>query len=246
MDIPILDVCYTCGKPEPEVKLKLCLRCCLAQYCGQECQRIDWSSHKEPCRRKNPIYKAGVRPTPCWIDGLRSGDETIIGSQSPPKGLDQPILWPFTRLKNGTFLHDRPEKDVFRILIESYRFRMEEHHFCKGELIQDSLYSGLDDARLGFRRYVQTANTRNGLLPPWWTPKKLEECEEFGMCGRNRQDLHLALEQFAITCDYMDWRYPWELRILAEDVFGEGVVGRSSYPTRDTLAGVEARARERG
>src|SRR5690242_8967542 len=102
---------------------------------------------------------------------------------SPSRGLDKAMPWPFTRLQNGTFLHDRSEKDVYRILIDSYRFRMEEHCQHGGKPEKGSIYDDVDDGLPGFQHYLKMAESRDGLLPSWWTPEKQKECEKFGMSG---------------------------------------------------------------
>ncbi|KAJ0309215.1 hypothetical protein COL5a_011730 [Colletotrichum fioriniae] len=70
---------------------------------------------------------------------------------SPPKGLDQPITRPFMRLDNGTWLHDRPEKDVYRLHVED----------------EYNIYGGADDGLEGFRRFLNKSAKRKGLLPAW-------------------------------------------------------------------------------
>ena len=42
-------ICYCCKKPE--TNLKKCTKCYTAQYCGKQCQKKDWKSHKLVCDR---------------------------------------------------------------------------------------------------------------------------------------------------------------------------------------------------
>lgn len=65
------------------------------------------------------------------------------GGLSPPNGLDQPASRPFTPLDDGTWLHDRPEIDVYRLLIDAYRMRMEGDYKIEGGVNEDSLYGVL-------------------------------------------------------------------------------------------------------
>ena len=49
------DVCANCGKKEGEgnnIKLKRCVACKKAQYCGSQCQKEHWKKHKKECRNK--------------------------------------------------------------------------------------------------------------------------------------------------------------------------------------------------
>ncbi|KAH7271778.1 hypothetical protein B0J15DRAFT_576966 [Fusarium solani] len=162
------------------------------------------------------------------MDWSRKAAEVYLSGAygpSPPKGLDSGISSPFTRLQNGTFLHNRSERDVYRILIDSFRFRMEEQCQHDGQAVEGTIYDDLDDSLPAFKQYLETAASRRNLLPPWWTPQKQRECEAFGMTGTDFQDLHMALEQFSATWHYADSRFPSQLRMLAEAVYETGVGG---------------------
>ncbi|RBR14845.1 uncharacterized protein FIESC28_07543 [Fusarium coffeatum] len=134
---------------------------------------------------------------------------------SPPKGLDQPIPDPFTRLDRGTYLHDRPEKDVYKLLIDTYRLRVEDMYRLEGEVEQDSLYSGASDGLAGFKKFLRKVSTQKGLLPPWWTPEKRKECEEFGMTS-SEPSLKTGVEKADIIEHYGDSQFPMQLRMLGE------------------------------
>ena len=41
--------CFGCGKKFHRSQLHVCTGCMLAQYCSKECQRADWSYHKQGC-----------------------------------------------------------------------------------------------------------------------------------------------------------------------------------------------------
>ena len=52
----VADVCANCGKKEGEgnnIKLKRCVACKQAQYCGSQCQKEHWKKHKKECRKKS-------------------------------------------------------------------------------------------------------------------------------------------------------------------------------------------------
>ncbi|RSL53804.1 hypothetical protein CEP54_010219 [Fusarium duplospermum] len=184
--------------------------------------------NKEEGPGVNLLRRPTFQVDPNFLEALL-GEEEAKGAYgpSPPQGLDQAIAYPFTRLENGTFLHDRSEKDVYRILIDSYRFRTDE--YCGGGGIkppEGTVYAKRPDSLPAFRRYLELAATRNGLLPPWWTPEKQKECEDFGMTKGEFQDLHKALEQFGATYHYADSRFPQQLRMLAEAIYGTGLDGK--------------------
>jgi splicing suppressor protein 51 len=141
---------------------------------------------------------------------------------SPPKGLDSPITCPFTRLDRGTWLHDRPETDVYRLLIDAYRMRCEDDYAFGGGADEDSIYSGAADGLAGFRRFLARTAGRPGLLPPWWSPAKQKECEHLGMQrgDDNWHDLSCAIEKKDVIEHYGEPRFPMQLRMFAEFVCG--------------------------
>ncbi|KAK8025262.1 hypothetical protein PG990_003085 [Apiospora arundinis] len=151
---------------------------------------------------------------------------------SPPKGLDQPITKPFTRLDNGTWLHDRPETDV-------YRLRVEDNYTIEGDADEDNLYSGAPDGLRGFRRFLRLAKSRQGLLQPWWGPTKQQACGRLGMDPSQWQDLRCAVEKSDIIEHYGDPRFPMQLRMLAEAVYRRGPGGMDVTEMRKMMAGME-------
>ncbi|KAK8862825.1 MYND domain protein [Apiospora arundinis] len=209
--------CTVCKKTAQEVSLKYCAKCSKTPYCSRDCQKADWKAHKEIC------------------DQPASASTGL----SPPKGLDQPITKPFTRLDNGTWLHDRPETDVYRLLLDTYRLRVEDNYTLEGDADEDSLYSGAPDGLRGFRRFLRLAKSRQGLLPPWWGPTKQQACERLGMDPSQWQDLRCAVEKSDIIEHYGDPRFPMQLRMLAEAVYRRGPGGMDGTEMRKMMAGME-------
>ncbi|KAJ4065681.1 hypothetical protein NW756_005884 [Fusarium oxysporum] len=101
--------CTTCNKEEPAVQLRRCAKCSTTPYCSRECQKADWKAHKKICGKQADSFANA---------NVHDPDEM---SQSPKKGLEKSVPNPFTRLDNGTYLYNRPEKDVYRLLIDTYR-----------------------------------------------------------------------------------------------------------------------------
>jgi mitochondrial splicing suppressor protein 51 len=50
----------------------------------------------------------------------------------------------FLGVKTTSFLQDQPEDTVYKLLIDSYRLRMEDEYVFKGDVYDDSLYGGGD------------------------------------------------------------------------------------------------------
>lgn len=213
--------CTICHKAPPEVTLKRCAKCSTTPYCSRDCQKVDWKAHKKICGK----------------DSNTTPDSS--GSQlSPPKGLDQPIAKPFTRLDNGTYLHNRPEKDVYRILIDAYRMRVEDNFVMEGDTPDDSIYGEAPNGLKGLGRFIQLAGSRPGLLPSWWNADKQRDCESFGM-SPVFQNLCGAVEKSDIIEHYGDPRFPMQLRMFAEAVYGRGPGGQDGTMMRKMQAAME-------
>jgi splicing suppressor protein 51 len=75
------------------------------------------------------------------------------------KDLDKHIRNPSTRLDQGKHLHDRPEKDVYKLLIDSFRTRQADDLNLEDKTTLGSIYSGASSS-------VVKASARK-LMPPW-------------------------------------------------------------------------------
>ena len=221
--------CNTCKKTAPEVSLKRCSRCLETNYCSQDCQKADWKAHKQTCGWEDASsVSSSSDSTGGPADGL-----------SPPKGLEKPIANPFSRLDNGTWLHDRPEKDVYRVLIDAYRFRVEDDYTIEGDADEDSIYGGAPHGLRGHKRFLKRASSRSGLLPPWWSAEKQKACERLGMDSSQWHDLRCAVEKSDIIKHYGDPQFPMQLRMLAEAVYRRGPGGQSGKQMRKMMAAME-------
>ncbi|KAF9773382.1 hypothetical protein IL306_008821 [Fusarium sp. DS 682] len=219
--------CTTCNKEEPAVQLKRCAKCSATPYCSRECQKTDWKVHKKIC---------GKQASPSANATAHDPDEM---SQSPKKGLDESVPNPFTRLDNGTYLHTRPEKDVYRLLIDTYRLRIDDMYNLEGQADGDSLYGGAPNGLRGFQRFLRQASARSGLLPSWWSAEKQKGCEGLGMDSSQWHNLQKTTSKQEVIDYYGDPRFPMQLRMLGEAVYLSAPGGGDGSQMRKMMAAME-------
>ncbi|CAN9170416.1 unnamed protein product [Alternaria alternata] len=99
------------------------------------------------------------------------------------KSLEQNEPDPFTRLDDGKYLHDRPEKDVYRLLIDALCIRSEDDMKLENKPTPNSIYTGNPSSIEPFKKFLDQAATRRDLLPPWWDVEHRAECENFAESG---------------------------------------------------------------
>jgi splicing suppressor protein 51 len=216
--------CFTCKKTD--VKLKRCAKCSKTKYCSRDCQKANWKAHKKVCTQDAGTSPAVSRPI-APAAGLPVGiARSIANKQAPVPGPGIFIDKPFTRLHNRTWLHARPRKEVYKLLIDAYRLRMEENYSLEGEAETDSIYGGAADGLEGFRRFLAEARSRLGFLPQWWDGERQRECEALGMTGTGWSDLSTAVGMGDINEHYGDPRFAMQLRIVGETVYGTGPGGQ--------------------
>ena len=222
--------CVICHKTE---NLKKCAKCSTTPYCSRDCQKADWKTHKKLC-----AGNAAGRNT----DNGTSNTNKIRGKA---KNLSVKINKPFSRLENGTWLYDRPEKDVYKLLVDAYRMRMEDNYMIECENTEGSVYDGSSNGLPAFRRFMNLAAKRPGLLPPsWWNAEKRKECEAFGMRKEAEGEetwggLRTCIEKNDIMEYYGDRFMPMQLRMFGESVYGKGPGGQSGAAMRRMLISQE-------
>ncbi|KAG5992205.1 hypothetical protein E4U43_003824 [Claviceps pusilla] len=222
--------CIVCKKSPPEVNVKRCAKCSTTPYCSRDCQKADWKVHKKICGKQ----ARGTAPAPA-----AAASSSSSANLSPPKGLERGIAKPFTRLDNGTWLHDRPEKDVYTLLIDAYRLRVEDMYAIGGDVMAGSLYAGAPNGLHGFLDFLDLVQSRPGLLPPWFNAEKVTECVDFAMTD-SWPSLACAVEKSDIVEHYGDGRFPMQLRMFAEAVYGNAPGGMSGKPMRQMMMSMES------
>jgi splicing suppressor protein 51 len=211
--------CANCAKTKSDsgINLKRCAKCQTTHYCSRECQKSDWKKHKRVCA-SNAAY-ANFSPS------------MSASATQPRKGLSVAIDKPFHQLNAKTWLHERPEQDVYKLLIDTYRFRMEDNYNFEGDADVDSIYGGARDGRQGFRRFLRLAEGTRGLLPSWWSQEKAAECEAVGM-DDGWSSLTSAIKKSDVIEHYGNPNMPMQLRMFGEQVYGRGPGGQSGAAMR--------------
>lgn len=124
---------------------------------------------------------------------------------------------PFYKLQARTWLHDRPENDVYKLLIDCFCLRQEDEYSFKGDVDYDFIYGGGPNSKGPFLRFLNQAKAAKGVLPPWWSSKNAKARVAFGM-ERGSEDwssLACCIEKHDSQDHYGSQDMPMQLRMLA-------------------------------
>lgn len=209
--IRIRNRCYFCGitadELEVNITLKYCSACMERTYCSRTCQKKDWRAyHKDNCteavesEQQKSLHESplDVPETPP-IQIYCFNDDALLDDTSE------------------SFLHDFPAREVYVRLIDTYRLHVEDEYRFNG--VTTGLYAGRRPLRQ-FRKFLDLAESREKLLPSWWSKEARAECESLGMDPREWSNLEGAVEKSDIQEQYDDFLMPLKLRVLAERVYG--------------------------
>ena len=94
---------------------------------------------------------------------------------------------------SGDTLHNRSEAETYKLLIDVYRLRVEDEYVFTGDASTDSLYGG-GSPKVGFWNFLDKAEKKQGVLPPWWNRKKRLECLKLVARRKGWSDLGCAVE----------------------------------------------------
>lgn len=198
--------CAKCEK-DLDTSVNPCDKCKMTLYCDRDCKKADWKEHKKICAKQ--------------------ANGHLI---SPPKGLSQPIAKPFTRLDEKIWLHGRPHKDVYRLLIDAHRLRAYDILTMEGKISANSVYDDPSMAIVGFRSFLEEIESKAGILPLWWSVDKKNECLALGMEEHQWYSLKVPVDKDGILNRYGSTAFMMELRVFVESVTGRGPGGISAVP----------------
>jgi splicing suppressor protein 51 len=142
--------------------------------------------------------------------------------------LSTAIEIPFHKLHAGTWLHDRCENDVFKLLIDTFRLRCTDDYTFDGKFTNDTIQAGEENSKPAFQTslcFIEEANS--GILPPWWSTDKAEECIAYGMNTNNWSNLYCTVTKQGLIEHYGDKDMPMQMRMLYEKITGRGPMGHN-------------------
>jgi splicing suppressor protein 51 len=155
------------------------------------------------------------------------------------RNIEKHIPNSFTKLDQGKYLQDRPEKDVYKLLIDSFRIRQADDFNLENRTTPRSIYSGAWSSIEPFREYLAKAAIRPNMLLPWWDAEKQRECQAFGETGA-WSDLRRRTSKQEVIDHYGDDKMPMQVRMLAEAVYGVGSMGQNGVGMRKMMAQMES------
>lgn len=139
----------------------------------------------------------------------------------PPRNLETHITKPFNALDSKEWLNNRSERDVYKLLIDSFRLREDDEYNFRGDISTDSVYDGGSNSVVPFKRFLRAAE-RQKVLPAWWSAEKAKECIAAGKRESNWSNLCSALDMSDVNEHYGTTIY-MQLRIYAEQALGNPV-----------------------
>lgn len=213
--------CSNCRKTQKElpIPLKRCAQCKNQWYCSRECQKTDWKRHKKVC--------SSTFGKPKSTSTRKATSRLVCFNPNPLKALN-----------DGTWLHNRPKNDVFKLLVDTYRIKMEEQYVFEGDVEEGSIYAGAgpESALRHFRNFlvrIINAERSKKLLPVWWSKDSFKECLQF---ARNDKfsNVGFPLKKNDIQEHYSQMDMPIQLSMFAEKI-DESLDDDSDDTSEDTF-----------
>lgn len=194
--------CIRCKRPQTNAEeVKNCDKCQTA-YCSTDCLKADKKKHQKYYRHRT---EGGSDPSPTNPNNT---------------GLVALTNLPFTRLDLGMYLHHRPRRDVFRLLLDCYRLRVDDDIKFDNIKAPDSLHAG-------FREFLDLAKQRQNLLPTWWDEAAATQCQAFGTRGvAGWYTLERRVSKREVNEHYNSSHMAVQLRLLGEVVYQRGPGGQ--------------------
>jgi hypothetical protein len=117
--------------------------------------------------------------------------------------------------------------------------RSEDDQKLENKLTPNSIYTGKPSSIEPFKKFLDQAETRRGLLPPWWNAEHREKCEKFAESGE-WSDVRKKVTKADMIKHYGDDKAPTQLIMVAEAVYGAGSMGQDGSAMRKMLSSMES------
>ncbi|KAK5092921.1 hypothetical protein LTR70_005215 [Exophiala xenobiotica] len=138
--------------------------------------------------------------------------------------------------KNGYLSKLKTPEDIFKVLIDSYRLRVELDHthreenhgiYADGKLSEGLVWAA-GDASDDFQKYLDLTE-QSGVLPEWWRFENRMECLAEAVDKKNEDSIYNPLDQEQLMTKYEgDVAIRNALCILAELIVGYEGKGRAT------------------
>ncbi|KAK6502512.1 hypothetical protein TWF506_003093 [Arthrobotrys conoides] len=161
-------------------------------------------------------------------NALRENLKNVLNSGGVPSSAAPATFSekPFHSLHAKTWLHGHSEADTFRLLIDTYRLRVQDDYQVEGKTDPGDVLGGAGDSSEGFNRFLRLATAKQNLLPTWWTPEKAQECVSYGMDTEEWQSLRKPITKADVIDHYGNSLMPMQLRMFGEQIYGTGPGGQ--------------------
>nr|OQO24016.1 hypothetical protein B0A51_09234 [Rachicladosporium sp. CCFEE 5018] len=213
-----------CGaKDKP---LRKCAKCKYIQYCDNTCQTADWPAHKLHCKNIAELFAA--YPNGQYTGVLLADVSTCsdreewhvrrLGAASTGSGIKLKAK-PFTALQDGTFLHDLPRIETFKLLIDCMRLWQEDCQDIVGHVLRGSIHSGESTSNAAFMTFIRKFRDTKLLPASWENMNTTFECVRFSQVN---EDFSLADKRTFkdIQTAWGDDDMPNKLRLLVQRAHG--------------------------
>lgn len=180
--------------------------------------RGDQATHVSAVCQKLSVYKV--------LNNARQKANIVPGPLNTPinpsrkYALEIFISMPFSKLAENRWLHARSEHDVYKLLIDCYRWRVEEDqavfkHFFSN-LYDDPFHGG----RQGFKQWLEFVEAHPTALPTWWTEESKFKVFAFAASSND-----WSLDRVLTVEDMKGFYGPGNTMGIQMSVFSEMMIG---------------------
>ncbi|KAK6351347.1 hypothetical protein TWF718_004511 [Orbilia javanica] len=191
--------CDNCGR---DFTTQICFDCKVVFYCSMSCMNAAARRHKEVCAANRVTLSQAIE----------------MADQGNPMPLVRELV-----------ISPKDHQEVLELLIDCYRFRVEDLHKISG--IQAGCYrnSTVGDVHLeefvNFLRQLQRSN--QPARPPWWELASQVQCEDMACNHIMRYYIGNPINENEVITHYGNQLMPTALRALSNILYGGPVPERA-------------------